>query len=170
MLAEHFVTLKTERLILRAQTMADFEAYRAFMASPRSLGVGGPHDVRDAWGFFCHDMALWQFFGHGGLMIDLAATGECIGQVGINDGPLFPEKELGWFLYDGHEGKGYASEAAVAYRSWAFETLRLPTLVSYLYPDNLRSRAVAERIGARLDPAAPRDDADALVFRHPRPA
>jgi len=32
-------------------------------------------------------------------MIALAESGECVGQVGINHGPLFPEKELGWFVY-----------------------------------------------------------------------
>jgi len=25
-------------------------------------------------------------------------TGMCVGQVGINSGPLFPEQELGWYL------------------------------------------------------------------------
>ena len=169
MFSAEIVTLRTERLILRAPTAADFDAYFAFMASPRSPGVGGPHGLQAAWGFFCHDVAQWRLFGHGGLMIDLADTGECVGQVGINDGPLFPEKELGWLLYDGHEGRGYASEAAIALRAWAFATLRLPTLVSYVYAGNTRSMAVAERIGARLDPDAPRDDPAALVYRHPTP-
>lgn len=45
-------TLKTQRLTLRPQTMADFPAYLAFMASPRSLGVGGPYDLWKTWGVF----------------------------------------------------------------------------------------------------------------------
>lgn len=159
-------TLKTQRLTLRTQTMADFPAYLAFMASPRSIGVGGPYDLWKTWGVFCHDLANWHFFGHGALMIELGETGECIGQVGINHGPLFPEKELGWLLYDGHEGKGYAAEAATALRDWAFETLQLPTLVSYVSPQNSKSAAVATRIGGSLDPSAPRSDPEDLVYRY----
>ncbi|MFK3779921.1 GNAT family N-acetyltransferase [Agrobacterium sp. NPDC089420] len=162
-------TLRTERLTLRPQTMADFPAYRDFMASTRSLGVGGPYDLPSTWGVFCHDMANWHFFGHGALMVTLAETGDCIGQVGINHGPLFPEKELGWLLYDGHEGKGYAAEAATVLRGWAFETLKLPTLVSYVSPRNRRSAAVAERLGGVLDRSAPRHDPDDLVYRYAPP-
>ncbi|MBB2836348.1 MULTISPECIES: GNAT family N-acetyltransferase [Rhizobium] len=160
------ITLRTERLFLRKPEINDFEAYAGLMASPRSAGMGGPFDLRAAWGMFCHDVALWQLFGHGALMIELAEKGECVGQVGINHGPLFPEKELGWFVYDGHEGRGYATEAALALRDWAFSALKLPSLVSYIAPGNTASVAVAERLGARLDPTAPRTDPADLVYRH----
>lgn len=159
-------TLTTKRLILRAPVIGDFPAYALLMASPRSVSMGGPFDARAAWGLFCHDVALWQLFGHGALMIDLRATGECVGQVGINHGPLFPEKELGWQVYEGHEGRGYATEAAGALREWAFGTLGLPTLVSYIDPNNSRSAAVAERLGAMIDPVAAKQDPDDLVYRH----
>jgi RimJ/RimL family protein N-acetyltransferase len=159
-------TLSTTRLRLRAPIADDFPAYRRLMASPRARLMGGPFDLRAAWGIFCHDSACWQLFGHGALMIELRSTGACIGQVGINGGPLFPEKELGWLLYEGFEGAGYATEAAAALRDWARETLGLDRLVSYIDPDNIASARVAERIGARLDPEAPRQDPDDLVYRH----
>jgi RimJ/RimL family protein N-acetyltransferase len=138
-------TLITDRLRLRAPVPGDFPAYQRMMASPRARFMGGPFDLRAAWGMFCHDAACWPLFGHGALMIELRSTGECIGQVGINHGPLFPEQELGWLLYDGHEGHGYATEAARALRDWAFATLKLSTLVSYMAPDNAMSAAVAKR-------------------------
>jgi len=161
-------TLRTDRLVLRPPVEADFEAYRVLMASPRSVGMGGPFDTRAAWGMFCHDIACWELFGHGALMIERAADGACVGQVGINHGPLFPEKELGWLLYDGFEGLGYATEAAAAVRDWAFGTLGLSTLVSYFDPANARSIAVAERLGAVLDPRAAKQDPEDLVYRHRR--
>jgi RimJ/RimL family protein N-acetyltransferase len=71
-------------------------------------------------------------------------------------------------LYDGYEGNGYATEAAAAFRDWAFGALGLQTLVSYLDPANLRSAAVAERLGAVLDPDAARQDPEDLVYRHSR--
>jgi RimJ/RimL family protein N-acetyltransferase len=147
-------------------TERDFPAYRAMLTSPRSAHMGGPYDLRGAWGMFCHDVACWSLHGHGGLMIDLVATGECVGQVGINAGPLFPEQELGWLLYEGFEGRGYVTEAAAAMRDWAFAQQATGSLVSYIDPTNFRSIAVAERLGAVRDPAAAVQDAGDLVFRH----
>ncbi|MHA6688910.1 GNAT family N-acetyltransferase [Devosia sp. A449] len=159
-------TLTTSRLTLRPPVIADFPAYEALMASPRAVYMGGPYNRFAAWGLFCHDIAQWELFGHGALMVDLTATGACVGQVGINHGPLFPEQELGWLLYDGHEGHGYAAEAARALRDWAFTVRGLSTLVSYIDAGNLASIAVAERLGAVCDPAAARQDPEDLVYRH----
>ena len=91
-----------------------------------------------------------------------------MGVVEINDGPLFPEKELGWMLYEGFEGQGYATEAATALRDWAFDTLGLESLVSYFHPENHRSMAVAKRLGGQPDFEAPRQDDEDLVFRYRR--
>lgn len=162
-------TLETERLLLRPPVVADFEAYAALMASPRATYMGGPFDARAAWGLFCHDVACWELFGHGALMLERKADGVCVGQVGINHGPLFPEKELGWMLYDGFERQGYATEAAIALRDWAFGTRGLETLVSYFDPANARSIAIAERLGATRDDTAPKQDPEDLVHRHRRP-
>lgn len=162
-------TLDTKRLILRAPTMADYPAYAEFMASDRSRMMGGPHVRWAAWGMFSSDVAMWSLYGHGALMIDLKDGGTCVGQVGINHGPMFPEKELGWMLYEGFEGFGYATEAGGALKAWAFETLGLETLVSYFDPNNTKSMAVSARLGGvRDDSATPQDEGD-VVFRYGRP-
>lgn len=160
--------LETERLVLRAQTMGDWPDYLAFMLSDRAVGLGGPFETSFAWGMFCHDLAQWPLMGHGALMMEERSTGRCLGQVAINHGPLFPEHELGWLVYPQAEGKGFACEAASALREWGFRSRALETLVSYVHPDNLRSRNLAERLGATLDPdARGKDDTD-LVYRHQR--
>lgn len=159
-------TLQTQRLVLRPMVETDFPAYAAFLASPRAAGLVGPLSPRQAWGLFCHDIACWTLFGHGGLMIDRRTDGLCIGQVGISHGPLFPEKELGWLLYEGHEGQGYATEAAIALRDWAAQALGLPELVSYIAPSNAGSAALAERLGAVRDLVADRPDPNDLAYRH----
>ena len=163
-------TLHTARLTLRPLTMADYPAYGAFMATSRSAFMGGPFDRFKTWGLFCHDAGQWALFGFGGLMIDVTATGATIGNICLSHGPLFPEPELGWFLYDGHTGQGYATEAARALRDWAFATANLPTLVSYIDPASAASIAVAERLGATLDADAPRQPGEEsesdLVYRH----
>ncbi len=158
--------LETDRLILRAPNMLDWPDYLSLMRSDRARFMGGPFSLHGAWGLFCHDLVQWSLFGHGALMIDEKSSRKCVGQVGINSGPLFPEHELGWCLYDGFEGKGYAFEAAEAMKEWAFGTLGLETLVSYIDPPNGPSRRLAERLGAELDPDAPRNDPNDLVYRH----
>ncbi|MCP1911683.1 RimJ/RimL family protein N-acetyltransferase [Bradyrhizobium elkanii] len=63
-------------------------------------------------------------------MIEVTASKQCVGQVGINHGPLFPEQELGWLLYD---GQGYATEAALALRNWTFAAARSATASTSRY-------------------------------------
>lgn len=162
-------TLTTDRLILRAPTLEDFDAYCAMMMSERSGYMGGPYSREDAWKWFCHDVAQWPLFGHGSLMIELKDTRQVVGQTSINSGPLFPEQELGWFLYEGFEGQGYALEAARALRDWAFSELGLTTLVSYVDPANHSSKRLAERLGAVQDSEAIGMHAEDFVMRHPRP-
>ncbi|MDA9019808.1 GNAT family N-acetyltransferase [Flavimaricola sp.] len=161
-------TLTTARLVLRPPVAADFDTYAPMMASERARFMGGPFDRKTAWGMFCHDTAGWSLFGIGSLKIVDQASGTLLGQVGINHGPLFPEPELGWMLYDGQEGKGYATEAAGALRDWAFATTQLASLVSYVDAGNIASQKVAERLGGKLDPAAERHDPQDLVYRHLR--
>ena len=159
-------TLRTERLTLRGPLSDDWPKYAELMTSDRSVYMGGPYSIEAAWGMFCHDIAQWLLMGHGALMIDDTQSGECLGQVGINHGPLFPEHELGWLVYPAAEGKGYAFEAALALKHWAFRERKLETLVSYIDPANVRSYTLAERLGAELDPKAPRQDPIDLVYRH----
>jgi RimJ/RimL family protein N-acetyltransferase len=161
-------TLETPRLILRPMRADDFPAYAAEMASDRTKWMGGPYDLKGAWGMFCHDLVGWSLYGMGSLMIDRRDTGVTAGQVQINNGPLYPEAELGWLLYAGHEGHGFATEAAAALRDWAFRDRGVSTLVSYVHPENRASARVAERLGGVSDPHAPRQpgDVDDLVYRH----
>jgi len=128
--------------------------------------MGGPYSIPVAWGWFCHGIALWQLFGVGNLSIIFSESGACLGQVEINQGPRFPEPELGWQLIASAEGRGFAFEAATALRDWAFNEIKLPTLVSYIGPENARSIRLAERLGASLDEGALKQDPDDLVFRH----
>lgn len=159
-------TLTTSRLTLRPMCREDWNGYQALMASGRAVHMGGPFSLPVALGMFCADHAQWSLFGCGALMIEDTARGDCLGQVGVNYGPLFPEWELGWLLYPEAEGQGFAFEAAAAMRDWAKDVRQLGTLVSYVDPRNKRSIRLAERLGAMLDADAPRPDLSDLVYRH----
>ena len=127
---------------------------------------------KDAWKSFCCDIAQWSLIGHGAWAVERRDTGAFIGQISIIKPPHFPETEIGWFVFPASQGKGYAFEAATAVRNFAFETLGLKTLVSYIDRQNHRSIALAERLGAKPDFAAEHayPDDDDIVYRHPNPA
>ena len=160
--------LTTERLTLRPHDMGDFDAYAALMQSDRATHMGGPFTPLQAWQWFASDVAQWPLKGCGALAVTETASGRVVGQVILNDLPHFPERELGWMAFV--EGQGYLTEAAACLRSYAFDDLGWPTLVSYIDRDNVRSIALAERLGACLDADAPRPDPEDLVYRHPKEA
>jgi RimJ/RimL family protein N-acetyltransferase len=54
----------------------------------------------------------------------------------------------------------------MALRDGATHALRLDGLVSYVHPENLASAAIADRLGAILDPNAFKPGPSALVYRH----
>ena len=99
-------------------------------------------------------------------------TGAALGMAGPWFPEGWPERELGWSVWQGAaEGKGYAFEAASTARDFAFGALGWDTAVSYVAADNARSAALAERLGAVHDPGAahPVSDKPMRVYRHPNP-
>jgi len=78
------------------------------------------------------------------------------------------QPELGWALTRAYWGQGYATEAAAAIRDWAHERPNIDCLVSLISPDNVRSRRVAERLGAiPTETVTPADSKrKAVVWRH----
>jgi RimJ/RimL family protein N-acetyltransferase len=59
------------------------------------------------------------------------------------------ETELGYTFDPAAWGQGFATEAARCVRDYARDVLRLPYAISAIHPQNVRSRRVAERSGAR---------------------
>ena len=165
----HIPVLTTERLRLRAPRMSDFDMLAAFLATGRSHFVGGPvTEVRQVRRILGMLAGQWVLRGFGVYILETRETGATIGLSGLWYPQGWPEPELSWSIWDAaHEGKGLAFEAAHATRNDAFGRIGLPTAVSYIDPDNARSIALAERLGAvRDDRAATPDGETCLVYRH----
>ena len=60
------------------------------------------------------------------------------------------QHELGWHVLRSRWREGLASEAGAAARDHAFGTMGLDRVVSWMTPDNVASRGVAEKIGMQL--------------------
>lgn len=167
-------TIQTERLVLRQPIPADEADYVAFMRSDRARHVGGSPDQKRAWYAFATEFGHWAIRGFGMWAVTQRGEDRALGFVGPWYPDTWPEHELGWLIYAEAEGKGVAYEAALAARTHAFRSLGWKTAVSYVDEDNFRSRKLAERLGATLDPAAawPGQETGAepcLVYRHPAP-
>jgi len=164
--------IETERLRLRAPRAEDWTALEEIWTSDRAVHFGGPVSAEDGWLDFCQMVAGWTLRGVGYFTVEDRRTREVRGFIGLNHEWGDAELELGWLLTAEAEGKGYGAEAAGAVRDWAFGTLGLPSVVSYVDTANHRSQALARRIGGVVDPQAamtgPNDDGHTIVFRHTR--
>ena len=163
-------TLTTERLRLRAPRLDDFDAYAAYRASERTVYVGGVETRVAAFHGFCAMIGHWQFRGFGRWII---ADKESDAPIGVA-GPYFPEgwpePEIAWTVFEQAEGKGIAYEAAFRARQYAYETLSWPTAISAIVPENTRSVALAQRLGAVRERTYMHPNYGPMdIWRHPAP-
>lgn len=163
--------LETERLTLRKPIPSDWDAFYAFTQSDRSKGIGGPYAHGYAWRMFAAEIGHWAIRNFGMFIVTLKGQNKPLGLIGPWYPDDWPETEIGWMMFEGSEGKGFAFEAAKRIVRHAWEDLKWDTIVSYIDADNARSIALAERLGANHDPAAivPKPDNPCLVYRHPKP-
>jgi len=163
-------TLTTRRLILRAPAARDVGPMAAFYQSDAARFVGGPQPEYETWRYLAQVIGHWQLKGFGRWIVTLKDDDTAIGLIGLHEPLDWPEPEVAWILWGGN-GQGYATEAAQAARSYAYDTLGLSTLISCIDDGNPASMAVATRLGAQRDAddyMHPKYGA-MQVWRHPGP-
>ena len=163
-------TLVTERLILTAPDGSDWPDFEREFTSDRAQYTTGALGPTMAWIVMASEIGHWHINGFGMFRVVDKATGDNLGFVGPYRPATWPENELGWVLWERAEGRGIAREAAAATRAWAYRTLGWETAVSYIDKNNARSIRLAEHLGCKVDPDAPQNGKDNLVYRHPSPA
>ncbi len=80
-------------------------------------------------------------------------TGAMAGQCGLtmqDIGRDAPVVEVGYLLKKAYWHQGFATEAAIACKAYAFETLGFPEVFSIIRENNLPSQRVAQRNGMRV--------------------
>ena len=159
--------LETARLRLRAPHIRDFQMYARIVCSQRGRFMGGPMNREEAWDDFARMCSVWLWRGHGAWVMVRKADGVPLGVVLLGFEPGDQEPELGVALTQAAEGRGLALEAAQAARDYAFRSLELPRLVSYVSPENTRSIALMETLGAQPEPTLLNGN---LVYRHKQPS
>jgi len=146
------IEIDTERLRLRQWRHEDYEPFAALNADPRVMEFFPSVLTRaesDALADRC--AGLIRERGWGPWAIELQATGQFVGLVGLNVPssrlPFSPCVEVLWRLAFEHWGKGLASEGARAACDVGLRSLNLTEIVSFTVVGNRRSRAVMERVG-----------------------
>jgi len=161
--------LETDRLVIRPFVLDDAAEFRRLLNEAFGQDRYGAEDTTrvvleyNVIADKAHD-ALHQT-PYGDRAIVLKRDGTLIGAVGFAPclapfGRLrsfggtphrTPEVGLFWALFPEHWGKGYATEAARAMVSYAFDELELGRIVATTENDNVRSIAVMKRLGMTIE-------------------
>ena len=113
--------------------------------------VGGVLNRHDAWRKFAATIGHWVLRGYGYWAVDEKQTNRFVGAVGLGFPEGYPELELGYWIVPEMQGKGYATEAGLKAKEYAFTVIGARTLVSYIDPDNEPSKRVAERLSGKFE-------------------
>jgi ribosomal-protein-alanine N-acetyltransferase len=142
--------LETPRLELCPFRADDVKVMAEVLGDPVSMRFyPHPLSLGETRAWVDRNIARFEQDGRGLWAVVLRATGEVVGDCGAVlqrvDGS--EELELGWHLHPAHQGRGYATEAAAAWRDHAFATTDRDKLISLILEANDPSCRVAERIG-----------------------
>ena len=131
--------LETERLNIRATSREEMSRYiesetdEILRTAYREM-LQGCLDHPDEWAWY----AIWT--------IDLK-DGTHVGDLsfkGLNANGMV---EIGYGVFDGREGRGYATEAVKALTTWALRQPGVLRVEAETAPDNLASQRVLEKCG-----------------------
>lgn len=147
------IVLETERLWLRPYETADFEPLHAIFSDPETMRhYPAPFTRGQTRDWMANNRKRYSKDGYGLWAVCLKSTGTLIGDCGLVKQTLDgkTEVEIGYHVARDHWSNGYASEAAAACKSYGFDRLGLPLLISIIAPGNTASIRVAEKIGFAL--------------------
>jgi RimJ/RimL family protein N-acetyltransferase len=164
--------LETPRLRLRQMTLGDLDFVAEMLSHPEVMRFYPDlYDREEAEEWLRRQRDRYADDGHGLWLVIERATGAPVGQIGLCtqtvDGARLPE--VAYLLHRPYWRLGYATEAAGAVRDHAFEALGYRQVISLVRPENLPSRAVAERLGMQASGLTDHAGLPHLVFSATRP-
>jgi RimJ/RimL family protein N-acetyltransferase len=142
--------LATGRLRLRELTQADLDFVATMLGDAEVMRFyPKPLSRAEAEAWIARQTARYARDGHGLWLVEERSTGVALGTVGLIaqfvDGAN--EVEVGYLVHRPYWRRGFAVEAALAVRDYAFSSLGRARVISLIRPANLPSQAVARRLG-----------------------
>lgn len=144
--------LETRRLILREMRRTDVESLHRLFSDPLLMRFWPPFSRDETEQWVEANQRRYVEDGFGLWALTLKGGDEAIGDCGMIRHEIegVVETEMGWHLRRDQWGQGFATEAALASRDYAFNQLGVARLVAVIHPENVASCHVAERIGMAL--------------------
>ena len=145
--------LETKRLYLRQLTLDDTDDLYEILSDPEAMRYyPAPFTREQTIGWIEWNLRNYTQYGFGLWAVVHKGDGLVLGDCGLTMQPVEgrQEIEIGYHLKRTVWGNGYATEAALACRDYAFAVLNAPRVVSIVNPQNTPSRRVAERVHAAL--------------------
>ena len=148
---EEIVTIESERLLLRTMVWEDVDPFLEIFSDPKVMeSFGGrlfDRSQMEAW--VGRNLKHQAKHGYGLFSAILKSEDRLIGDCGLENMDVAgsPEVELGYDFHSDYWGRGYATEAAIAVRDFAWHNLGLTRLISLIRPSNVASCRVAEKVG-----------------------
>ena len=145
--------IQTERLYLREMGQEDYPALKKILQDPEVMyAYEGAFTDQETQAWLDKQINRYQKFGFGLWAVVLKETGEMIGQCGLTMQPCKGREvlEVGYLFQKKFWHKGYASEAAIACKEYAFHTLNADEVFSIIRDTNTASQNVAIRNGMKV--------------------
>lgn len=160
--------IETERLILREMNEEDFDDLYCVLADS-DIMQHYPYtfDEKRVRGWIEKNQERYQIFGFGLWAVCLKENGKMIGDCGLTLQPIGNtiKPEIGYHIQKTYQRKGYAKEAAIAVRDWAFTHTPFQTIYSYMKSTNLPSMQTAQAYGCqRVDEFVDAEKEKTTVF------
>ena len=142
-------SIRTPRLILRAIAPADWPAIHRYMSDPvvtRWLPEG-PLDEAQAEAFARKNAGRTAR----AIAIVERESGRLVGHLVFHPWLGHITHEIGWAISSDHQGRGYATEGALALMDFAFSKLGRHRVIATCQPENVASWRVMEKLGMRRE-------------------
>jgi ribosomal-protein-alanine N-acetyltransferase len=161
---------ETTRIRFRLVERSDFKHWLPFFEAPESFQYWNmKHQSPDVECSQWYNKQLERYEKDTGGMNALIekSSGKLIGHCGllVQNVDNRVELEVGYSLLPSYWRKGYASEAAVKCRDFAFERSYSPSLISIISLTNIPSARVAEKNGMTIDKQTVYSDNAVNIFR-----
>ncbi|MCI0414106.1 GNAT family N-acetyltransferase [bacterium] len=146
--------LETPRLRLRRITKNDVSIYFNFFSDAETMRFyPSTRSMQETQEFVDRQLRRYERSGYGPWATILKSEDALIGYCGlipqlVDDAP---EVEIGYLIGRSYWRQGFASEAAIACRDYAFYKLGLRRLISLIDPANVASIGVSRKVGMTLE-------------------
>ena len=147
------MVLETERLYFREMNQSDFNSLCKILQDEDTMyAYEGAFSDKEVQEWLDRQISSYQKWNFGLWAVILKETDEMIGQCGLTMQPWKETEvlEVGYLFNRLYLHKGYATEAAIACKNYAFKILKADEVCSIIRDTNIASQNVAVRNGMTM--------------------